>query len=128
VTVILDTGGISALVGQRARLAELRRRSLWPPQVPAVVLTEALTGDNRRDFHTNRLLRLCQIRTVDEQLGRDAAALRTSTGRAGEISAIDAIVIAFAVGVSDPTVLTSDPRDLHDLVAHTGRDITIVAV
>lgn len=127
-TIVLDTGGISALVGQRARLAELRHRNLWPPQVPAVVLTEALTGDHRRDFHTNRLLRLCQIRTVDEQLARDAAALRTSTGRAGEISATDAIVTAHAARVSDPTVLTSDANDVRDLAAHTGCDITIAAV
>ncbi len=43
-TVILDAGGVSALAGQRARLVELRRRGYWPAQVPAVVLTEALTG------------------------------------------------------------------------------------
>ena len=65
-TLILDSGGISALTGQRARLAELRNQGLWPPQIPAVVLAEALTGDARRDFHTNRLLRACQIRDVDE--------------------------------------------------------------
>ena len=95
-TLILDAGGISALVGQRARLAELRRRGLWPAQVPAVVLAEALTGDHRRDFHTNRLLRACQIRDVSEPLARAAAALRTATGRAGTISATDAIVAAYA--------------------------------
>jgi hypothetical protein len=43
-TLILDSGGIRALAGQRARLVELRRRGLWPPQVPAAVLVEALTG------------------------------------------------------------------------------------
>jgi hypothetical protein len=57
VTLVLDPGGISALAGQRARLIELRDRGLWPPQVPAVVLAEALTGDPRRDYHANRLLR-----------------------------------------------------------------------
>ena len=72
-TLVLDSGGVSALAGQRARLHELRRRGLWPAQVPAVVLTEALTGDQRRDFHTNRLLRACQIRVVDEPLAREAA-------------------------------------------------------
>jgi predicted nucleic acid-binding protein len=93
-TLVLDSGGISALAGHRARLAELRRRGLWPAQVPAVVLAEALTGDHRRDFHTNRLLRACQIRDVDESLGRAAAHLRTATGRAGTISAADAIAAA----------------------------------
>jgi len=28
------------------------------------VLAEALTGDHRRDFHTNHLLRTCQVRSV----------------------------------------------------------------
>lgn len=62
-TLVLDAGGLSALVGQRARLQELHRRGLWPAQVPTVVLTEALTealtGDHRRDFHVNRLLWTC---------------------------------------------------------------------
>jgi predicted nucleic acid-binding protein len=126
VTLILDSGGVSALAGQRARLMELRRRGLWPPQVPAVVLAEALTADPRRDFHTNRLLRACQIRDVDEQQAREAARLRTATGRASKISAVDAVVAAFASSRSDPLILTSDPKDLTALTEHASRPITIV--
>lgn len=125
-TLILDAGGISALAGQRARLIELRRRNLWPAQVPAVVLPEALTGDHRRDFHTNRLLRACQIREVGEPVGRAAALLRTATGRAGTISAADAIVAAYADTCPEPVVLTTDPADLTALAAHATRRITIV--
>jgi hypothetical protein len=47
-TLILDAGGVSALTGQRARLMELRRRGLWPAQVPSVVLAESLTGITAR--------------------------------------------------------------------------------
>ena len=65
------------LAENRARLQELRRRGEWPAVVPAVVLTEALTGDHRRDFRENRLLRTCDLRTIDEQLARAGAALRT---------------------------------------------------
>jgi hypothetical protein len=36
---------------------ELRRRGLWPPQVPAAVLAESLAGDHRRDCHPSRRLR-----------------------------------------------------------------------
>ena len=126
-TLILDSGGISALAGQRARLAELRNRGLWPPQVPAVVLAEALTGDSRRDFHANRLLRTCQVRDVDEPQSREAARLRTATGRASKISAVDAVVVAFAGSRPDPLVLTSDPRDLGVLAEQAARPITIVA-
>jgi predicted nucleic acid-binding protein len=128
VTLVLDAGGVSALAGKRARLMELRRRGLWPAQVPAVVLAEALTGDHRRDFHPNRLLRACQIRDVTQSQAREAARLRTATGRAGTISATDAIVAAFASTCPDPVVLSSDPRDLAALTEHATRPITVAAV
>lgn len=124
-TLILDAGGVSALAGQRARLMELRRRGLWPAQVPSVVLAEALTGDHRRDFHANRLVRACQIRDVTEPHAREAARLRTATGRSATISATDAIVAAFAGTCSDPIVLTTDPRDLAALAEHAARPIAI---
>jgi predicted nucleic acid-binding protein len=124
-TLILDAGGISALAGQRARLMELRRRGLWPAQVPSVVLAESLTGDHRRDFHANRLLRACQIRDVTEPHAREAARLRTATGRAATITATDAVVAAFASTCPGPIVLTSDPRDLAALAEHAARPITI---
>ena len=105
-TLILDAGGVSALAGQRARLIELRRRGLWPAQVPSIVLAESLTGDHRRDFHTNRLLRACQIRDVTEPHAREAARLRTTC--------------------SSPIVITSDTRDLAALSEHAAHPITIV--
>lgn len=126
-TLILDSGGISALAGHRARLTELRNRGLWPPQVPSVVLAEALTADARRDFHANHLLRTCQIRDVDEPTSREAARLRTATGKASKISAVDAVVAAFAGLHPDPIILTSDPRDLGALAAQAVRPITIAA-
>lgn len=123
-TLILDSGGLSALAGQRARLAELRRRGQWPPQIPSVVLTEALTGDHRRDFHENRLISLCQVRGVTDVLAREGARLRTLTGRAGTISATDAIVAALALTFPSPIVLTSDPHDIAALVdEHRGQVI-----
>lgn len=127
-TLILDSGGLSALAGQRARLRELRRRGLWPGQVPAVVLTEALTGDHRRNFHVNRLLEARQAREVDETQAREAARLRTATGRAGSISSVDANVAAAAGARPDAVVLTSDPGDLGALAKHTASPIAIVAV
>jgi predicted nucleic acid-binding protein len=124
-SLVLDAGGLSALAGRRAVLAELRQRGLWPAQVPAVVLTEALTGDHRRDYHTNRLLRACQVREVTEPLARAGARLRAATGRAGTISAVDAVVAALAETHSDPVVVTSDPSDLTALAGHATRPITI---
>ena len=127
-TLVLDAGGLSALAGQRARLQELRRRGLWPAQVPAVVLTEALTEDHRRDFHINRLLRTCQVREVDETQAREAARLRTATDRAATISAVDAVVAALAGARPDAVVLTSDPLDLRALAAHAASPISVVGV
>jgi predicted nucleic acid-binding protein len=127
-TLVLDAGGLSALAGQRAKLHELRRRGLWPAQVPAVVLTEALTGDHRRDFQTNRLLRACQVREVEETQAREAARLRTATGRAGTVSAVDAVVAAFASARPNGVVLTSDPLDLQSLVAHAASPVLVINV
>lgn len=126
--IVLDAGGITALAGQRARLRELRRRGLWPAQVSAVVLVEALTGDHRRDFHANHLLRTCELREVDEPQAREAARLRTATGRAGSISAVDATVAALAGAHADATVLTSDPVDLAALVEHATSPFAVVGV
>jgi hypothetical protein len=60
----------------------------------------------------NRLLRACPVRDVTEPQAREAARLRTATGRASAISATDAVVAAFASACPDPVVLTSDPHDL----------------
>ncbi len=127
-TLVLDSGGLSALAGQRGRLEELRHRGHWPAQVPAVVLAEALTGDHRRDVHVDRLLKACQIRDVDERTSREAARLRTATGRAGTITAVDAVVAAFAGARPDAIVLTSDPRDLEALAEHSVLSIAVAAV
>jgi predicted nucleic acid-binding protein len=126
VTLILDSGGVSALAGQRARLAELRRRGEWPPQVPAIVLTEALTGDDRRDYHRNRLLSMCQIRPVTEDLARTGAQLRGRLAGPGAVAATDAVVAALATSYGDAVVLTSDPRDLKALLQ--GHPASVAAV
>ena len=127
-TLVLDAGGLSALAHQRARMHELRRRGLWPAQVPTVVLTEALTGDHRRDFHANRLLRACQVRDVDETQAREGARLRTATERAATVSAVDAVVAALAGATPDAVVLTSDPLDLRALAEHAALPFRVISM
>jgi hypothetical protein len=51
--------------------------------------------------------------------------LRTATGKASKISPVDAVVAAFASLCSDPAVVTSDPRDLAALAAHTIRPLIV---
>lgn len=124
-TLVLDSGGLTMLAQDRARLAELRRRDQWPPLVPTVVLTEALTGDHRRDFHENRLVRLCDLRPVDELVARKGALLRGSVGGALIPSAVDAVVVALADEAGGATVITTDAGDLRSLAAHATNDVKI---
>lgn len=127
-SVVLDSDGLTRLAGHRARLEELRRRGEWPAIVPSVILTEALTGDHRRDYHENRVLRTCAVRAVDEELARQGAVLRTAVAGTRVPSAVAAIVVALADAVGGATVLTGDPRDLRALARHTANDVTIAAV
>lgn len=127
-TLILDSHGVTRLAGDRARLAELRNRGEWPPLVPTVVLTEALSGDHRRDYHENRLLRTCDVRPVDEVLARQAASLRAQVQARRIPSATDAIVVAVADQAGGGTVLSSDPADLRALARHTHNPVRIESV
>jgi predicted nucleic acid-binding protein len=124
-TIVVGSGGLSMLAANRARLAELRRRGEWPAVLPAIVLTEALTGDHRRDFAENRLLRTCDIRPVDELLAREAAALRFKAATDSRPSAVDALVAAMADVLGGATVLTGDVGDLRALAQHTTHDLVI---
>ncbi len=126
--VVLDAGGVSALAGNRELLIDLQLRWVWPPLVPSVVLTESLTGDHRRDHGVDRFLRTCLVHDVDERLAREGARLRTATGRAGEISAVDAIVAALASTLGGGIVLTSDPRDMRALSAQASAPFAVAAL
>lgn len=56
--VVLDSGAVTRLARQdrltAARIGSLKRRGIWPPVVPSVVLVECLTGRQRIDAVTNR--------------------------------------------------------------------------
>lgn len=123
-TLVLDSGGLSALARDTARIRILRKRGQWPPIVPVEVLVESLTGDHRHDHHVNKLLHLCTIRTTSEAVARYAAALRYRAKRAGA-SAVDAIVAAVADQLGGASVWTSDPDDLAALAAHAINKIAI---
>ena len=124
-TLVLDSHGVTMLAQGRARLEELRRRGEWPAIVPSVVLAEALTGDHRRDFHENRLLRTCDIWPVEEELARSAAVLRAKVTGRRPPSAVDAIVVAVADRAGGATVLSSDPGDLRALAHHSTNTVRI---
>ncbi len=119
--VVLDSGAVTRLARQdqlsAARIGSLKRRGIWPPVVPSVVLVECLTGRQRIDAVTIRFLKGCDIEEqLPERIARNAGRLRDSTGRASEISAVDAVVIA--VAEPDGIVLSTDPEDLGALAVH----------
>lgn len=125
--LVLDSGAVGRLA-ERSRdtaalILALRRRALWPPLVPSVVLVECLRGHAGRDANTNAFLRTCDVvAEVPERLARRAALLRA---QARHGSAVDALVVAAA----EPggTVLTSDPADLGALAEYAD-DVTIERV
>lgn len=125
--VILDSGGVTAAALNREILTSLLKKGAWPPLVPAAVLVESLTGDHRRDHQTNRVLRLCKIRPVEEIIARHAALLRYRSRRA-DISAVDAIVAATADHAGGGVVWTSDPKDLYALAANTIHRVKVAKV
>ncbi len=122
--LILDSGGVSRLADgsqdASALIITLRRRGVWPPTVPSVVLVGSLSGRPHWDVNASRFLKTCRVNTeLSERLARRAALLR-SLARRG--SAVDAIVVASA----EPggAVLTGDVGDLGALAAHAA-DVTI---
>lgn len=120
-TVVLDSGAVTRLARRDrravARIGSLKRRGIWPPVVPSVVLAECLTGRQSIDAVTNRFLKGCSIEEqLPEQIARNAGRLRDRTGRASEISAVDAVVVA--VAEPDGMVLSTDPVDLGALASH----------
>lgn len=115
--IVFDSGAVRALAREAAKLMALRDHGWWPPTVPAPVLTACLTGDHRRDYHANRLLRTCVVEPTDEITARHAARMRAAVGRSRRISATDAMVAAAAVHAQASAVVTSNLGDLTALLA-----------
>lgn len=126
-SLVLDSGGVSALALNIAKLREVRAWGHWPPVVSTAVLAESLTGDHRRDHLTNRLLHECEVSSVTEIIARHAAVLRYASRSKG-ISAVDAIVAATVDHAGGGIVLTSDPTDLRALAANTIHPVAVAKV
>lgn len=119
---VLDSGGLTALVGGSQRAREWLR---WVVEhegsvhVPTPVLVECTTGDGARDAEVNRVLGVLEraaavLQAPDELTARRAGRLRFL---AGLDDGIDALVAAAAVADRSPAVvLTSDPDDLERLL------------
>jgi predicted nucleic acid-binding protein len=119
----LDAGALIAYERGNDRIREILTvayaRGLVPT-IPTIALAEVWRGD-AKDARVARLLKVCSIEPVDEQLARAAGSLRRSVPGSGTIDA------CVAVGVRRrlDTIATSDPDDMRILL---GPDFTILAV
>ena len=115
--LVLDTGGLLAWAygdsDAREFLQEavVRRVTIV---VSAVVIAQAIRG-GRGDAAINwALRRIGEQIPVTPALARQAGAL---LGATGTTDVVDAVVVAEALRVLPATILTSDPRDIHVLLA-----------
>jgi hypothetical protein len=130
---VLDSGGLTALVGGSQRAREWVR---WVIEhdgaicIPTPILVESTTGDGARDAEVNRILGVLEragtaLQAPDEAIARRAGRLRYLTKTD---DGIDALVAAAAVGDGSPAVvLTSDPDDL-DRLLQNDRQVSVRAV
>jgi hypothetical protein len=122
-TLILDTGALISLDrDERAMWIRLKAALLAgePPITHAGVLGQAWRGGPRQ-ARLSKALAGIDVRSLDQRLGRSCGELLAATGRA---DVIDAAVALLADDGDD--IVTSDPSDLQDLVAATGRHIELI--
>jgi hypothetical protein len=124
---VLDSGGLTALVGGSQRAREWLRWVIEHDGVicaPTPILVESTTGDGARDAEVNRILGVLDrvarvLQAPDEATARRAGQLRYL---AKTDDGIAALVAAAAVGDGSPAVvLTSDRDDLERLLQNERR-------
>jgi DNA-binding transcriptional MocR family regulator len=122
--LVLDAGALVAVdrddraVIARLRVAQQRGLEL---RSNAMVVAQVWRDRQGRQASLARLLRAVDVRTVDQQDGRDAGVLLATAGTA---DAIDATVVLLAA--PGDRILTSDPRDLARLAAAAANRTLII--
>ena len=123
--LVLDAGAFIAVdrndrsMIARLRVAQLRGHEL---RTSAIVIAQVWRSPGGKQANVARILRAVDVRSVDEQMGRDAGVL-LAKARAND--PIDATVVL--VARSGDRVLTSDPGDIARLASSSGKKLTIVS-
>lgn len=114
--LILDSGAVINWSRGDARTRAVLREAIarhLEVRVPVVVLTETLRG-GARDAPVNRVLKAVGTAATVPDTGREAGRL---LGRTGGSNIADALVVAEALAIPGSTIVTTDPDDLHALLA-----------
>jgi hypothetical protein len=123
--VVLDAGAFVAIdKNDRSMFARLRVAQAhgYDLRTSAIVLAQVWRGTGAKQANVARILRAVDVRSVDQQMGRDAGAL---LAKARADDPIDATVVLIAC--SGDRVLTSDPGDIGRLASSSGKKLTIVS-
>jgi hypothetical protein len=124
--LVLDAGAFIAAERGTGDVAALVKNEFTSGRVPltnGAVIAQIWRGGTGRQVKVALLLDNVEVVPVDDGLGKRAGMLLARTG-AGD--AIDASVVCLAQDGDD--ILTSDPRDLLDLVRTAGVHVELIPV
>ena len=124
--LVLDAGAFIAAERGTGDVAALIKNEFTSGRVPltnGAVIAQIWRGGTGRQVTVARLLDNVEVVPVDDGLGKRAGMLLARTGAA---DAIDASVVCLAQDGDD--ILTSDPRDLLDLVRTAGVHVELIPV
>ena len=133
-SVILDSQAVSVLAERRKSETLDRARSLISqlvdngalPLIPATVIAETRRG--RRSAGIDHVLNSHQVISVDRRVAEVAGDI-LETRRLGSEYLADAVVAAVAsLQPGKVFIITSDPKDLDNLISHLGSKVTVIGI
>lgn len=122
--LVLDAGAFIAVDrNDRAMIARLRTAQLHGLELrtSAIVIAQVWRSPAGKQAGVAKLLRAVDVRSIDDQMGRDAGVL---LAKARTDDPIDATVVL--VARSGDRILTSDPDDIGHLASSSGKRVAIV--
>ena len=122
--LVLDAGAFLAVDrGDRSMIAQLRaaQRHGIDLRTNAMVIAQVWRDPHGRQAELARLLRAVDVRSIDEQLGREAGIL---IARTRSSDPIDATVVL--VATDGDRILTSDGRDLKRLATAAHKRVAVI--
>lgn len=124
--MILDSGALIALERNDRSMWRRFKLALGAGVVPVThggVIGQVWRGGGSRQARLAETIATVDVRSLDESLGRAAGALLAASR--GE-DVVDAALVLLAH--DGDRILTSDPEDIAELAAATGRNVEVIRV